>query len=187
MLRRCKPVLRREVVCESTMNEPSENPLFICATCGTQYAPSDEPPLSCAICLDARQFVAPTGQRWTTLDTLRKKHANLFTPEEPAVHSIHTNPAFAIGERALLIQSKSGNVLWDCVSLVDQATVDTVERLGGIHTIAISHPHYYTTMVEWSLAFKNAVIYVHEADRSWVPRTHENVTTASRSGISQFR
>jgi DNA-directed RNA polymerase subunit RPC12/RpoP len=165
------------------MKESSENSLFICATCGTQYAPSAEPPLSCAICSDERQFIAPTGQRWTTLDMLREKHANVFTPEEPAVHSIHTNPAFAIGERALLIQSKSGNVLWDCVSLVDQATVDTVEHMGGIHTIAISHPHYYTTMVEWSLAFKNAAIYIHEADRSWVQRAHENVTFWSGSKL----
>ena len=158
-----------------TMSTSSGNRAFVCATCGTQYAPSAEPPPACAICTDPRQFVAPSGQRWTTLELVRENLANVFVPEEPGVHSIHTNPTFAIGERALLIQSKSGNVLWDCVSLIDQVTIATIERLGGVHAIAISHPHYYTTMVEWSLAFKNAPIYAHEADMSWVQRPHANI------------
>lgn len=157
------------------MNMLSKYYSFICGTCGMQYSPSMQPPSTCAICTDSRQFVAPSGQHWTTLDELREKHSNAFIPEEPGVHSIHTSPGFAIGERALLIQSKGGNVLWDCVSLLDQPTVATIERLGGIHAIAISHPHYYTTMVEWSLAFKNAAIYVHETDKSWVQREHANI------------
>jgi hypothetical protein len=140
-----------------------------------QYAQSAESPSECAICTDPRQFVAANGQRWTTLEQLREKHTNVFIPEEPGVHSIHTNPTFAIGERALLIQSKGGNVLWDCVSLIDQATVATIDRLGGVHAIAISHPHYYTTMAEWSLAFKNAPIYVHEGDKSWVQHPDANI------------
>src|SRR5487761_1263559 len=35
--------------------------------------------------------------------------------------------------------------------------------------IAISHPHYYGTMIEWSRAF-DAPVYVHAADRGWVGR-----------------
>ena len=158
-----------------TVSTSSGDCAFVCATCGMQYPPSSEPPPVCAICTDARQFVAPGGQRWTTLELLREKHTNVFTPEEPRVHSIHTSPTFAIGERGLLIQSTGGNVLWDCVSLIDQATVATIERLGGVHAIAISHPHYYTTMVEWSLAFRNAPIYLHEADRLWVQRAHASI------------
>jgi hypothetical protein len=157
------------------MNSSSGERSFICVTCGTQYAPFSEAPSECLICSDPRQFVAPTGQQWTTLERIRERHTNVFIPEEPNVHSIHTSPAFAIGERALLIQSKGGNVLWDCVALLDQATIETINRLGGVHAIAISHPHYYTTMVEWSLAFRNAPIYVHEADKSWVQRPHVNV------------
>ena len=157
------------------MSMSSREHPFICTTCGMQYAPSPRPPSSCVVCCDPRQFVGPNGQRWTTLDEIGEKHSNVFVPEEPGVHSIYTTPGFAIGERALLIQSKGGNVLWDCVSLIDQATVATIERLGGIHAIAISHPHYYTTIVEWSMAFKDAAIYVHEADKSWVQRAHHNI------------
>ena len=43
-------------------------PNFICTTCGTQYAESDQPPAACAICQDERQYVKATGQQWTTLE-----------------------------------------------------------------------------------------------------------------------
>jgi hypothetical protein len=43
-------------------------------------------------------------------------------------------------------------VLWDCIALIDDATVDLLNGMGGVSAIAISHPHYYTTMVEWSHA-----------------------------------
>jgi hypothetical protein len=31
----------------------------------------------------------------------------------------------------------------------------------------VSHPHYYTTMVEGSHAFGKAPVYIHEADKKW--------------------
>jgi glyoxylase-like metal-dependent hydrolase (beta-lactamase superfamily II) len=79
-------------------------------------------------------------------------------------------PDFAIGQRALLVQTPGGNVLWDCISLIDPATVDLLNGLGGVAAIAISHPHYYTSMVEWSHAFGRVPIYLHAADRVWVQR-----------------
>ncbi len=45
-----------------------------------------------------------------------------------------------------------------------------VNALGGISAIAISHPHYYTSMVEWSRAFSDAPIHLNAADRQWVMR-----------------
>jgi glyoxylase-like metal-dependent hydrolase (beta-lactamase superfamily II) len=40
---------------------------------------------------------------------------------------------------------------------------------GGISAIAISHPHYYSSMIEWSRAFDCPVL-LHAADRQWVMR-----------------
>jgi hypothetical protein len=82
---------------------------------------------------------------------------------------IGTEPPFAIGQRALLVPSPQGNVLWDCITVLDRASVDAVRRLGGIRAIAISHPHYYSSLVEWSHAF-DAPVLLHEADRQWVMR-----------------
>src|SRR5438874_7167533 len=49
---------------------------FICVTCGTQFAPSAEPPRECPICLDPRQYVGRKGQEWTTTDEPARTHEN---------------------------------------------------------------------------------------------------------------
>jgi len=143
---------------------------FICIACGTQFAPTGGPPALCAICQDPRQFVPPSGQQWTTLEQLRARHRNTWQEYEPGLLGIGTVPDFAIGQRALLLRTAHGNFLWDCISLLDLATIELIRSLGGLCGIAISHPHYYTTVVEWSRAFDDAPIYLHEADRDWVMR-----------------
>lgn len=148
---------------------------FICIACGTQFAESDKPPANCPICDDARQFVPPAGQQWTTLEQLRANHRNAFHQYERGLIGIGTTPDFAIGQRALVVQTKEGNFLWDCISLLDAATFEIIKSLGGLRGIAISHPHYYATMVEWSRAFDDAPIYLHAADREWVMRPDRTI------------
>ena len=58
-------------------------------------------------------------------------------------------------------------MLWDCIVLLDAATVTLIRALGGLQAMAISHPHFYTTMVEWGRAFDVAVD-VHVADPQWI-------------------
>ncbi|HEX7517868.1 MAG TPA: MBL fold metallo-hydrolase [Chthoniobacterales bacterium] len=143
---------------------------YICGACGTQFSETDRPSRSCPICEDERQFVNWEGQQWTTLDQLRGSHSNRIEEEGTNLFGIGTEPSFAIGQRALLVQSPSGNLLWDCVTLLDDQTIERVKALGGIRAIAISHPHFYSAMVEWSRAFNGAPIYLHAADRQWVMR-----------------
>src|SRR5574341_878227 len=122
-------------------------PNYICATCGTQFAATDAPPAHCPICEDERQYIGWKGQQWTTLEQLRADHHNLVRPEETHLTGIGAEPVFAIGQRALLVQSPGGNILWDCITLIDEATVEAVRALGGI-----------------------AAIDLHAADRQWVMR-----------------
>lgn len=145
-------------------------PAFICCTCGIQFAESGEPPETCRICLDERQYVGLDGQKWTTLEELRVGRRNKFVEEQPGLSSFSTEPKFAIGQRAFLIQTPGGNVLWDCVSLVDDPAIEWISDAGGLAAVAISHPHYYTTCVEWSRVFGDAPVYLHAADREWVTR-----------------
>jgi len=145
-------------------------PKPICFTCGVQFPESETPPLDCPICEDPRQYIGFQGQQWTTLEELRRKYRNEIRQEEPGLHSIHTQPGFAIGQRAFLLQTPKGNLLWDCVSLLDEPTVSALKALGGVDAIAISHPHYYATMIDWSETFGAAPIFIHEADRQWVMR-----------------
>jgi hypothetical protein len=114
--------------------------------------------------------VPPWGQRWTTLAALAGRYFNTFRQHEPGLLGIGTKPKFAIGQRALLLRTASGNILWDCISFIDAATIEIVKGLGGLVGIAISHPHYYGSMVEWSHAFGGAPVHLHAADRQWIMR-----------------
>lgn len=144
-------------------------PEFICTTCGTQYLPSDAPPPGCLICQDERQYVGGLGQGWSTLALMRRNHFCNFRQMEPGLLGIGLVPQFAIGQRALLVRHRAGNVLWDCIPFIDDAAIEIVRALGGISAIAISHPHYHSVMVEWAQAF-GAPILLHAADRQWVMR-----------------
>src|SRR5438128_1897641 len=146
-------------------------PHFICTTCGTQYAESEQPPAICAICEELRQYVKKTGQQWTTLEKLNLTNRNSLKAKEPGLIGI------GIGQRALFLRTPKANVLWDCISLLDGAVVEAIKAMGGISAIAISHPHYYSSMVEWSRAFGGVPIYVHAADRQWVMRPDKAIVS----------
>lgn len=146
----------------------------ICITCGTQYPPNTTPPSHCPICEDERQYINPAGQQWTSLGKMQATYQNVFVDVADGITGIRTDPGFAIGQQAHLIRTPAGNLLWDCVSLLDDATLDRVRDLGGLAAIAISHPHFYNSMVEWSRAF-DAPIVLHEDNRPWVMRPDNTV------------
>ncbi|MFY0518492.1 MBL fold metallo-hydrolase [Lysinibacillus sp. UGB7] len=149
---------------------------YICETCGAQYEISIEVPKQCTICSEERQFVSVNGQTWTTLDKMTSSqiYKNNINLEEDGLSSITTSPTFGIGQTAYLIQEQGFNLLWDCISYIDQETIDKIEELGGVDAIALSHPHYYSSQVEWAETF-NATIYIHEDDKEWITRSSDKI------------
>lgn len=148
--------------------------LPICVTCGVQYRSdaAGAPPDRCIVCEDERQYVGYDGQQWTSLRSMRARAYRVDVREEvPGLWGLATSPEMAIGQRALLVPGDGGTVLWDSITYIDDDAVARVTELGGIAAIALSHPHYYSSMVEWSHAFGDAPIYVHERDAHWLPRT----------------
>ena len=97
-------------------------------------------------------------------------NTSIVKEEEPCLTGIGTEPSFAIGQRAQLVQTAQGNVLWESLSVVDDAGLEAIRARGGLAAIAISHPHYYSSMIEWSQAFGGVPIYLHAAERQWVMR-----------------
>ena len=151
-------------------------PTYICRTCGVQHASGDHPPLQCDICLDERQYVPPEGQRWATLAELQSEgHRVIVRDLEKGLTGLGADPKIGIGQRALLVQTGAGNFLWDCFGFIDEHGIDAVRERGGLHGIAMSHPHFYGACVEWSQAFGHAPILIPEADRRWVMRPDEAV------------
>ena len=138
----------------------------ICSTCGTHYTeiPADG---ICAICKDDRQYVPAGGQQWTTPADLNKNHSVRIMKLSEQVYELEIIPQFAIGQRALLVLSDQGNVLWDCIPLLNEPTLEFIRSKGGLSAIAFSHPHYYSNMNDWAAAF-DCPVYIHESDRQWI-------------------
>jgi glyoxylase-like metal-dependent hydrolase (beta-lactamase superfamily II) len=114
---------------------------------------------------------------------LANDHHNRFEEEASQLLGIGTEAEFAIGQRALLLQSPGGNLLWDCISLLDDETIAKVHARGGIRAIAISHPHFYSSMIEWADCF-GAEIFLHSADRDWVMRKSPRIQFWEGSTLS---
>jgi hypothetical protein len=142
---------------------------WICVTCGVGYPDTPDPPDACPICLDERQYVGHAGQRWLAPGALSDRHRADVRELEPGLTGLGMNPSFAIGQRALLVQTPRGGLLWDCIPLLDDELETAVRARGGLAAIAISHPHYYATMVSWADRFE-VDVHLHAADRAWAVR-----------------
>jgi len=55
------------------------------------------------------------------------------------------------------------------ISFIDPATVDFIKSKGGLKGIVISHPHFYTTHLEWARIFQ-CPVYTSKADEEWLNR-----------------
>lgn len=149
-------------------------PRYICKSCGVQRGRTQEPPETCPICDDPRQFVPVGGHAWMTPDAMLAEHGNVIRQVAPDLMSICTVPQVAIGQRAFLIRTPAGNVLWDCVSLLDDATIALVEALGGLAAVAVSHPHFYAGMARWGRVFDCPVL-VHADDQAWIAEDNAHI------------
>jgi hypothetical protein len=158
---------------------------FICETCGTEYGDTMAPPAVCAICADERQYVRWSGQRWTTHADLVRTHS-VRIQDESGITALRLSPDFAINQRALLVPTESGNILWECLSAVTAEALAAIQAMGGVQRIVISHPHFYAAMGEWSDALGGVPILLHEADRHWVQRPHPAIEHWSGDELQLF-
>jgi hypothetical protein len=147
---------------------------YICETCGTQYAETEREPDRCVVCEDERQYVGWTGQGWTSHDALGATHTQRIEDQQ-GLTGFGMTPDFAINQRAILLPTDAGNILWECLPLVTDEAVAAIRALGGLDRIVISHPHFYSSMGEWSDAFGGVPITIHEADRQWIQRPHPSI------------
>jgi glyoxylase-like metal-dependent hydrolase (beta-lactamase superfamily II) len=156
-------------------------PVWICETCGNHFPDSESAPGACVICADERQWVPPSGQRWTTLaDLSAAGHRGDVREVEPGLIGIGVDPPVAIGQRALLVTTPEGNLLWDPPGFIDEAMIQAVGGAGGLRAVAASHPHFYGAIAEWSRAFEVEIL-LPEADAHWLTRPSRAVRTWSGS------
>ncbi|KAI9009903.1 beta-lactamase-like protein [Gaertneriomyces semiglobifer] len=149
----------------------------ICVACGTYYPRSGSlARTNCAVCDDERQYIPVDGQSFTTLSAMRQHQDRIvFSQVEEGIYALTVEPKFAIGQRAYLIQTENGNVLWDCIPYLDEEAIQKITELGGIRSIIISHPHYYSAHKVFSDAF-GCQIFAHVHDRFWTDNAGSTIT-----------
>ncbi|MGJ5049726.1 MBL fold metallo-hydrolase [Bradyrhizobium oligotrophicum] len=160
-------------------------PLWTCFQCGAQFPDTPAPPGHCIVCEDERQYVNWKGQSFLSRDDLAGRHQVAWR-EDDGLTGLALEPGFAIGQRALLVPEPDGCVMWDCIPLATDAAIAHVRSLGGLKAIAVSHPHYYGAVADWSAAFGNAPVYLHGDDAAFVTRPHPAIApwTGDRLAIS---
>src|SRR5690606_6150960 len=146
---------------------------LVCFTCGT-YFPSHFSEDICLICDDDRQYLPDEGQVWTNYEEINKNHTVQVREVTSWLYEITVVPSFAIGQRAFLFVSDQGNILWDCIPLLNDLLKSFIHAKGGIRAIAISHPHFYCNMNDWAEEF-NCPIYLHELDKEWIFNPGKNI------------
>lgn len=157
----------------------------ICKTCGTRYAPENFNREECPVCLDDRQYLKDSGQQWVSYNALKQHHAVKIDAVRENVYELTMLPSFAIGQKAHLICTDEGNVLWDCIPLLDKATAAFIMSRGGLKAIAISHPHFYSLMAEWAAYFR-CPVYLHTNDRNWVMDSKKDIVFWEGDRMSLF-
>lgn len=154
-----------------------------CETCGVQQPPSDTPPLRCVICEDERQYVGWSGQRWVERAAL----VGMQTTQMEETHGVTTlvlSPGIAINQRAFPIPTPQGQILWECLAAVTPDALAAIRARGPVRAIAISHPHFYGAMADWSEALGGVPVYVHRADAAWIQRRPDNLVLWSEDRLA---
>ena len=131
---------------------------FVCVTCGTQFPDADDAAAERARSATTRASTsrsrASSGRRSPSCAPTTATRSG----DEGALTGIGTEPHVRDRPARAARPARRANLLWDCVTLLDDATAAAVERRGGLAAIAISHPHYYSAMVEWAHRFDCPVL-----------------------------
>ena len=57
--------------------------------------------------------------------------------------------------------------MWDNLTFLDAPTVSTIQKMGGLAGIVISHPHFYATHLLWAQVF-NCPVYLASDEKEWL-------------------
>ncbi|WP_040167286.1 MBL fold metallo-hydrolase [Microbacterium gorillae] len=145
----------------------------VCTSCGLQF-PSVEPPEFCPLSHDNRSSFRGLPEGWTTLAELRKTEHHNVIRQDGEFMGLCTSPSLNFGQRGFIVPWGDSNLMWDMVPYFDDDTYERIQELGGLKGIAISHPHFFSTMIEWADRF-DVPIYIHEDNRPWVFRPSERI------------
>ena len=137
-----------------------------CTHCGhwhTWFADQQPLTLNCLICSDVRNALPPDG--WDFADEPRVAHTVQTHWKEftPGIWGFWCEPRYGLAGTGWLILRDDGNVGFEAAPFYHDDALEQIERLGGIQTLAASHPHGYGALWQLQERFEPTLV-IHRED-----------------------
>ncbi len=138
---------------------------YACSNCGHWQRYFSEPP-NCPVCSDVRNDLPEEGWDFVTPAQLASRLNFHWREAIPGVWEFWSTPRFGLDSHGWLLAYPDGNVAFECAPFYDMAQLKQIERLGGIATLAASHPHGYGALWQLQDHFKPEVM-IQKDDLQW--------------------
>ncbi len=138
---------------------------YACSNCGHWQRYFATPPL-CPICADVRNDLPADGWEFVTPAQLAPRLAHHWREAIPGVWEYSSTPRFGLDSHGWLLTYPDGNVAFEAAPFYDDAQLDHIASLGGIATLAASHPHGYGAL--WQLQDRfTPELLIQKHDLQW--------------------
>jgi len=123
-----------------------------CTHCGhwhTWFSAQEPMTLNCLICSDVRNALPPDGWDFADASRVARTVRTRWKEVTPGIWGFWCEPRYGLAGTGWLIRRDDGNVAFEGAPFYHDDALEQLERLGGIKTLAASHPHGYGAL--WQL------------------------------------
>lgn len=138
---------------------------FACTNCGHWQRYFAVPP-NCPICSDVRNDLPPNGWEFVTPEVLAPQLQYHWREAIPGVWEFWSTPRFGLDSHGWLLIYPEGNVAFEAAPYYNDAQLQKIEELGGIDTLASSHPHGYGAFYQLQDHFRPELL-IQKDDLEW--------------------
>ena len=136
---------------------------YACQHCGSWILWFDhQQPQHCPTCMDVRNALPDQGFSYLSLqdtDQLTTPYRELM----PGLWEFWTEPQLGLGSHGWLLQTEQGNIAFEAAPFYSHKALQQIFALGGIQTLAASHPHGYGALWQLQQVF-DPVLHIHKND-----------------------
>lgn len=140
---------------------------FACSNCGHWQSHFAVPP-ACPICSDVRNDLPEEGWDFRTPADLAPILSHHRREVVPGIWEFWSAPRFGLDSHGWLLMEDGpcGNVAFEAAPFYDEDGLRAIEALGGIGTLAASHPHGYGALWQLQRRFE-PVLLIQKDDLQW--------------------
>ena len=138
---------------------------FACSNCGHWQFYFAVPP-NCPICSDVRNDLPEDGWDFRTPADLAPRLTHHRREVVPGIWEFWSTPRFGLDSHGWLLLEPDGNVAFEAAPFYDQTSLDAITDLGGIRTLAASHPHGYGALWQLQQHFSPTLL-IQKEDLQW--------------------